>query len=378
MSRAVKVMAVALLVVVVALSFGSGYTLAGRNRPALDTGLELVAQAWDTIFNNYVGRDELDADTMSQAAIGGMLEALDDPYSSYLDAEVYQLGLSSLEGKIEGIGAEVSIRDKQLVIVAPLAGSPAAKAGIKAGDIVLEVDGSPTSEMSLVEAVLNIRGPKGTLVTLLVLHQGDTEPEAIEIVRAEIELPSVLSEMRGDVAYINITRFTERTDAELSRVLQSVGQEAAVGIILDLRSDPGGILEAAIDAASHFLKEGVAVKVMDSEGEITVHALKPKSVFTDLPMVVLVDSYTASASEVLAGALQDYARATVAGAKTYGKGSVNKLYRLEDGSGLYLTVAHWLTPNGRLIEGEGLSPDYELALEGEAAIEWAIDYLKGQ
>jgi len=120
MSRAVKVMAVVLLVVVVALSFGAGYTLAGRNRPALDTGLELVAQAWDTIFNNYVGRDELDADTMSQAAIGGMLEALDDPYSSYLDAEVYQLGLSSLEGKIEGIGAEVSIRDKQLVIVARL------------------------------------------------------------------------------------------------------------------------------------------------------------------------------------------------------------------------------------------------------------------
>jgi carboxyl-terminal processing protease len=335
-----------------------------------------VDEAWNIIFQDYVDRDKLDASKLSQAAIKGMVEALDDPYTSYLDAETYQLSLSSLEGKFEGIGAQVAIEDSQIIVIAPIVDSPADKVGIRAGDIILEIDGKPTAEMSLAEAVLFIRGPRGTSVKLLVLHQGETEPGEIEIVRAEIELTSVRFEMRQGIAYVNITYFSEGTDEELSPVLDSITSEAATGIILDLRSNPGGLLSAVVDVASHFLKEGVVVDVVDNQGNHTTIAVKPKQVTTDLPLVVLVDSYSASGSEVLAGALQDYGRATIAGTKTFGKGSVNVLHRLKDGSGLYITTARWLTPDGRLIEGEGIAPDYELEVEEEDAIQWAIDYLK--
>lgn len=376
MSKIVKIMVVILLLgVILTLSFGAGCFLATRTHP-LDQGLDSVVQAWSIILDNYVEPDKLDTSILSRAAIEGMVEALDDPYTSYLDAEAYQLGLSSFEGKIEGIGAQVAVKDEQLMIIAPIADSPAAEAGIRAGDVILAINGRPASEISLAEAVLIIRGPKGTSVSLLVLHQGETKPEEIEIVRAEIELPSVHFEMMGDIAYVNITHFSERTDEELSPVLQSIAQEAAIGIILDLRGNPGGLLETVVEVASHFLEEGVVVNVMDSQGKVTARVVKPMPVVMDLPLVILVDGYTASGGEVLAGAFQDYARATIAGTGTFGKGSVNQLYQLEDGSGLYITVARWLTPNGHLIEGEGLYPDYELELGGDDAIQWAVDYLK--
>jgi len=376
MSKAIKIMVITLFLgVILALSFGAGCALGVRTPPSPGQGLDVVEQAWNIIFHDYVDKEKLDTSTLSQAAIKGMVEALDDPYTSYLDAETYQLGLSSLEGKFEGIGAHVALREKQLMIIAPIAESPAAKAGIRAGDKILEINGRPTSEMSLAEAVLNIRGSKGTSVRLLILHQDETKPQEIEIVRAEIEVTSVRFEMRGDIAYINITHFSQRTNEELSPVLQSITQEAATGIILDLSSNPGGLLQEVVDVASHFLEEGVVVNVMDNQGRLTALRVK-NGVTTDLPLVVLVDSYSASGSEVLAGALQDYARATIVGTRTYGKGSVNTLHQLKDGSGLYITTARWLTPNGRLIEGEGIDPDYELELAGEDAILWAIDYLK--
>ncbi len=387
MSKKMKIMVITLLVVVsLALSFEAGYTLGIRPPPS--QGLDTVEEAWNVIFHDYVDQDRLDATTLSQGAIKGMVEAVDDPYTSYIDAETYQLGVSSLEGKIEGIGAYIGVKDEQLMIIAPIPDSPAAKAGIKAGDVILEIDGKPTAEMSVTEAVLSIRGPKGTSVKLRILHQGETGPEQlgikqwevmeeIEVVRAEIELPSVRFEMKGDIAYINITYFSERTNEELSSALQSITEEAATGIILDLRGNPGGLLDTVVDVASHFLKEGVVVNVVDSQGKQTALTVKPSRVVTDLPLIVLVDSFSASGSEVLAGALQDHARATIAGTTTYGKGSVNILRQLKDGSGLYITNSRWLTPNGRLIEGEGLSPDHELELKGVDAIQWAIDYLKG-
>ncbi len=378
MSKTVKIIAVILLLgVILALSFGAGCFTVTRTYSTSDPGLDSIAQAWSIIFDDYVERDKLDAGILSQAAIEGMLEALDDPHTSYLDAEAYHLSLSGLEGKYEGIGAHVAVRDEQIMIIAPIADSPAAKAGIRAGDVILAIDGKSASGMSIAEAVLKIRGSEGTSVSLLILHQGETEPEEIEVVRAEIELHSVYFEMEGDIAYISITHFTERTDEELSEVLQSMAQEAAMGIVLDLRSNPGGLLDTVVEVASHFLEEGVVVSVMDSEGNLTALNVEPTRVVTDLPVVVLVDSFSASGSEVLAGALQDYGRATIAGTKTFGKGSVNKFYLLEDGSGLYLTVARWLTPDGHLIEGEGLQPDYEIELDEEDAIQWAIDYLKG-
>jgi carboxyl-terminal processing protease len=374
MSKRIKIIAVSLLLAaIVAISFGAGCALGTRT--SAEQGLNIVEQAWNIIFQDYVDKDRLEASALTQGAIKGMVEALDDPYTAYMDAETYQLSLRSFEGKIEGIGASVATKDGKITIIAPIAGSPAEKAGIRAGDVILEIDGQSTSGMSLTEAVLHIQGPKGTPVTLSVLHQGETEPEVIEVVRAEIELPSVRFEMRGDIAYIDISYFSERTAEELYPVLESINQQA-VGIILDLRSNPGGLLETVIDVAGFFLKEGVVVDVVDNEGKHTASSVRPSEITTDLPLVVLVDGYSASGSEVLAGALQDYGRATIAGSKTYGKGSVDILRQLKDGSGLYITNARWLTPKGRLIEGEGLSPDYELELEGEDAIQWAIDFLK--
>jgi len=371
--RSKTVLIILLVAAIVAVSFGTGWVLGTRSSPRQSLGI--IGQAWDIIFQDYVDRDQLDAGVLAQGAIRGMVEALDDPYTAYLDADAYELSLKSIEGRFEGIGAYVAVEDEQIVIIAPIADSPADEAGIRAGDVILEIDGTSTSGMSLVEAVLKVQGPKGTVVTLLILHEGETEPELIEIVRAEIELPSIRFEMREDIAYINITHFSERTAGELSSVLEEVNQQAS-GIILDLRSNPGGLLEAVVDVAGFFLDKGVVIDVVDNEGNHITSSVKPGKIATDLPLVVLVDEYSASGSEVLAGALQDYGRATVAGAKTFGKGSVNVLLKLKDGSGLYITNARWLTPKGRLIEGEGLYPDYELELEGEDAIEWAIDYLK--
>ena len=264
------------------------------------------------------------------------------------------------------------------MIIAPIADSPADKAGIKAGDTILEINGEPVVDMSLAEAIIKIRGPKGTAVRLLILHEGETEPEEIEIIRARVELHSVRFEMKEDIAHINVTQFSERTKEELFPSLQSLAEKKARGIILDLRHNPGGLLESVVDVASYFLHDGTVVDIIDNQGNMTTLQVKTSALTTDLPMVVLVDNASASGSEVLAGALQDHGRATIAGTKTYGKGSVNILHRLDDGSGLYITTARWFTPHGHLIEGEGIAPDHELELTGEDAIQWAVDYLKSK
>jgi len=323
MSKSTKIMISLLLVAVLAVSFGAGYELGGRTYSGTGDGLGIIKQAWGIIFTDYVDRDKLDAGAMSRAAIEGMVETLDDPYTSYLDIESYQMGMTSLEGEFNGIGAYVTITDEQLTVIAPIAGSPAEEAGIRAGDLILEINGVSTKEMSIAEAVLEIRGPRGTSVKLLILHEDETEPQEIEIVRSTVEVPSVRFEMREDIAYIHITQFSGRTDGELIPVLQSAIENEASGIILDLRHNPGGLLDVVIDIASHFISEGTVVKVLSNQEELKDYQVESVKIKTDLPMVVLVDRFSASGSEVLAGALQDYGRATIAGEKTYGKGSVH-------------------------------------------------------
>ena len=378
MSNHMKYALIALtFIAIIALSFGIGYNL-GRAPAGGEGGLGVVEEAWNIIFRDYVDRDRLEPQELSKGAIEGMIEVLDDPYTSYLDEETYEIGLSGLEGEIEGIGAQVGMREERLTIISPIPDSPAAQAGLRAEDIVLEINGESTVDMSMVEAVLKIRGPKGTTVALLIQHRDEAEPVLIEIVRATIELPSVIMEMMGDMAHLRITHFSRRTAEEIQATLAEIDNANAKGIILDMRGNPGGMLETVIEVASYFLKDGVVVKVVGSHGEEQSLEVETGEMVNELPVVVLVNGYSASGSEVLAGALQDHGRATVAGSQTFGKGSVNISRELQDGSGLYITIARWLTPNGRLIEGEGIKPDIELELEGEEAIQWAIDFLNKQ
>jgi carboxyl-terminal processing protease len=408
MSNTPKLLLVMVAIIIFAVAFGIGFTV-GQSGPA-ETGvpdsvveawdvivadytrrniidddtlsrediekLDVIGQVWSVILTGFVDRDTVNTDNLSRAAIDGMIGALDDPYTSYIEREHYQLGVSNLEGEFDGIGAYVSVDEEgQLIIIAPIAGSPADEAGIRAGDVILAVDGESVENLSLGEIIIKIRGSKGTPVTLLVLHDDESEPVEIEIIRSTVEIPSVHFEMQDTVACISITQFTERTDDELTDVLKDLDEDVTTGIILDLRGNSGGPLAAVILVTSHFLDDGIVTSMMDNHGELTEYTVQNIKPRTDLPIVVLVDNASASGSEVLAGALQDYDRAVIAGTTTFGKGSVNILQELADGSGIYITIGRWLTPDGRLIEGQGIEPDIELELTGDDAVIWAIDYL---
>lgn len=377
-----------LVVVLIILSFGAGFAysqLLTGAAPELPAEFNALGEAWELLSEDYVNKDALDPEELSRGAIEGMLEALGDPYTSYLES--YQVAWSDLEGSFEGIGAIVSMEDGELTVVSPIAGGPAERQGVRSGDKILEVDGEPTSEMNLMEAVLKVRGDKGTTVTLLILHQGETTPVAIEIVREEIKLDSVYLDMLpDDIAHIQITHFAERTPVELTSALNSALQSDAWGIILDLRGNPGGLLDVVVDVANEFLDGGIILYAADGEGDIIEDfPASSGGLATDLPLIVLVDGGSASGSEVLAGALQDHERATLIGTITYGKGSVNILHELSDGSALYVTTARWLTPDLHLIEGVGLTPDIEVEITAEdiasgqdPQLESAIEYLQAQ
>lgn len=345
--------------------------------PSNGLNANLINEARGVIYDNYVEPSILNDKQLTEGAIKGMVDAIKDPYTAYLTKEQADMSSSDFHGQFEGIGASVGVDENdRVIIIAPFDGSPADKAGIKPGDLILEVDGKSMLGLNPTDAVLLIRGPKGTSVKLTVLHKDGTEPVTIDIVRAEIKMESVRLEMKGDIAVIRIIQFTERTDSELKPLLQTISQNGAKGIIIDLRNNPGGILDTVVDNASHFLSAGAVVHVVDRDGNKTtssVTSVSPK--ILDLPMVVLVNQYSASGSEVLSGALQDYRRALIAGVTTYGKGSVNILTRLSDGSAIYITIARWATPNGNLIEKKGIQPDQVLDFAKVDGIQWAIDYL---
>lgn len=345
--------------------------------PESDVYLNRVNEAWSVITEHYVGRDDIDPDALSQAVIRAMIEQIDDPYGAFLDPDEREISLGSSAGRISGIGATVSNRDDKLIIVEPHRGMPAQLAGIRAGDEVVAVDGLLVSEMSYIEAILKVRGPEGTSVTLRVLHKGDTETVEITVIRAQVEIPSVIWEMETDtIAYLRISRFTQRTGGELVDALREIRRSDAESIILDLQNNPGGIVSSVVDTASRFHRDGIVLIVEEKDGQRTELPAVAGNRVTDLPLIVLVNEFTASGGEVLAGYLQYYDRAKVAGNTTFGKGSVNRLYPLRDGSGLYVSVSRWLTAGLEHIEGQGVTPDIMLDLDHEEAITWAVDYLR--
>lgn len=379
---------IVLVVLLIVLSFGAGFGYSQAlllRAPDVPEEFNALLDVWWNLEQYYVNKEALDPDELSKGAIEGLLEALGDPYTSYFES--YDLALSDLEGSFEGIGAILTMEDGELTVVSPIASGPAERQGVRAGDKILEVAGEPTSGMSLMEAVSRIRGTKGTTVALLILHQGDTTPVEIEIVREEIELDSVYQDMLpDDVAHIQITYFSARTPDELTAALKQARQNEALGIILDLRGNPGGYLHIVVDVASEFLDGGIVYYEADGAGYIIEQqAASSGGLATDLPLAVLIDGGSASGSEVLAGALRDHKRAPLIGTKTYGKGSVNILRGLSDGSALYVTTAYWLTPNHCLIEGVGITPDFEVDITAEdiasgrdPQLERAIEYIKAQ
>jgi len=346
--------------------------------------LDIVEEVWEIIHDEYVDSDQLDDQELAEAAIRGIINALDDPYTSYLGSGETAISSSELDGEFSGIGAILSVKDGQLTVVAPIADSPAEEAGMKPDDVILEVDGEPTSEMSLIEAVLKIRGEKGTVVKLLVLHLGADAPVEIEITRDEIDVPSVRWEMLSDgIAHITITNFSTRTGDEFESALEEAEDQEVTGIVLDLRGNPGGLVSAAVDVVSQFADDGLVVYALDNKGEKDEWEVISGGLALDIPLVVLVNAYSASASEVVAGALQDHEKGTVVGTTTYGKGKMNLVNDLSNGGSLYVTFARWFTPNGRQIDGKGITPDIEavntpedIENDRDHQLERAIEYLK--
>jgi carboxyl-terminal processing protease len=338
------------------LAFGAGM-LACSPSSNNSERFPLLSEAKEILQSSYVEPDRLDDTELERGAIRGMLQALDDPYTAYLDPDGYKRELESLEGKFEGIGAYVTMRDGALVVISPIPDTPAERGGILPGDRIIEVDGEPIAELNLNEAILRIRGPKGTQVELLILHEGDTEAVTIIITRAEVPVVTVEHHMEGEMGYIHVFHFTRRTPEEFREALSAVITEGAQGLVLDLRNNPGGLLTAVVDMADELLDDGLVLFEMDNQGRRREWFSHDGGLATELPVVVLVNRFSASGSEVLSGALQDRGRATIMGEVTFGKGSVNTIHQLRDGSALYLTSARWLTPLGRPIEGKGLTPD---------------------
>lgn len=370
----------------VALTSGCSFIdkTTSNKTPSLSSGVQkdlppefnILVEVYRMLQEDYVDKGKLDPKKLSQGAARGMMQALDDPHTLYVDPEGHKLEMAALEGKFQGIGAVITIKDQILTVIAPIAGSPAENAGIVSGDKILKINDDPTSEMTLIQATLKIRGPTGTPVRLLVLHQDASEPVEIEITRAEIKLDSVVAEMKDGIAYIRITQFLKSTGNDLRDALKDAIKKGAKGVILDLRDNPGGLLDASVDVVSQFLARGIVVDAVDDDGKHNQLRVKPGGVATNIPLVVLVNGGSASASEIVAGALQDYGRAKLAGSKTFGKGSVQVVRELEDGSSVHITKAEWFTPNGRPINGTGLTPDFALELKGEDMVKWAIDYLE--
>jgi carboxyl-terminal processing protease len=320
---------------------------------------------WETLAElerDYYQQQKLDPDKLAAAAAKGMVDSLGDPYTSLSSAEQSDLLTAQLRGSFEGIGVELDRRDGQLTVIAPLAGSPAERAGIRAHDVVAAVDGTPVSGLNMDAVSARIRGQRGTSVTLGLLRDGT--PLDVVVVRETIRIESVRSRLLpGEplLAYVRISTFSEPTAQQLRDQLNALIGQGARGVVLDLRGNPGGYLTSAVDVASTFFKDGVVLYAERADGSRKVYRTAGPVLAPDLPVAVLVDGGSASAAEIVAGALRDNQRGVLVGQKTFGKGTVQELHTLSNDARLRITVAQWLTPNGHALQGIGLEPDVAAA-----------------
>ncbi|MBI2355814.1 MAG: S41 family peptidase [Candidatus Doudnabacteria bacterium] len=373
------------VLVLLALFFAFGYAVAGKridfkpasisiNRGSVPTSADysLLWETLDTLNKKFI-EQPLDQQKLLYGAVSGLVNAAGDPYTVFLNPEDSKKFAEELKGSFDGIGAELGIKDDQLVIIAPLEDTPASKAGLLAGDMILAINNEPTSGITIDQAVSKIRGPAGTEVTLTILHPGKKAPQEIKITRSRIEIKSVKFETKETdgpdaaagagkkLGIIKLNRFGEDTKGAFDHVVDILLSGNYSGLVLDLRNNPGGFLETSIQIASNWVAQGkTVVSEVNYEGKEKAYPASGLARLKDLETIVLVNAGSASASEILAGALQDYKLATLVGEKTFGKGSVQEVLELKGDSSLKVTIAKWLTPKGRDINKNGLEPDIKI------------------
>ncbi len=360
------------------------------NKESADTKLDfgLFWKVWDLLKEKYVDRDSLDARKLLYGAINGMLSASGDPYTTFFDPEETKEFEEEISGSFEGIGAEMGMKDKVLTIIAPLEGMPAEKAGLLSGDRVLKINGESTDGVSLDAAVKKIRGKKGTEVTLTIFREGEEEMRDVKVVRDTINVKSVRYEAKGSgIAYLRVSRFGDDTMKEFRLAAKAMLEQKPKGIIIDLRSNPGGLLESAIDMAGWFLpKNSVAVIEENARKDRKELRTDGAGEFQNIPIVILLNEGSASASEILAGALNDNRgdEVTLLGETSFGKGSVQELMPASKTTKVKITVARWLTPKGNQINEVGIAPEVkveitreDIAAKRDPQLDRAVEILQG-
>lgn len=341
-----------------------GTLLAGDVQPDPNADLKEFWRVWDLLDEKFAmasSTDLLSPEAKVAGAIEGLVRAYGDPYTTYFPPKEAEAFNEDISGNFSGVGMEVGMRDNVLTIIAPLSGTPAEKAGLLAGDKLIAINGSSTEGMGVDEAVRHIRGEEGTVVTLSIFRAGMTEPKEYQVTRAQIEVPTVKTEKRGDTFIISLYSFNALAEMKMQQALRDYVSSGATKLVLDLRGNPGGYLQGAVSIASYFMPAGKVVlrESFGDEREEEIYRSRGATLkqFAPKEMVVLIDGGSASASEILAGALQEQGYATLVGASSFGKGSVQELVNLPSGSSLKVTIARWLTPNGRSISNGGLTPD---------------------
>jgi len=348
------------------------------------TDMSLFWQVWDEIEANFLFKDKIDPDKMRDGAIIGMVAALGDPYTSYLPKKENQESKIELKGQFEGVGMQLGYIDGKLAVIAPIEDTPAYRAGVKAGDIIAAIDGQDSLKIPLPEAVDKIRGPKGTKVVLTLIREGREKPFEVEIIRDTITVPSVtlkfIKTQGKTIAHLKLMRFGDLTNSQwqsaVDKIIIKQNQDPAnfAGIILDLRNNPGGYLNGAVYIASEFLDRGVVVVEEGTGGVKKSDQVNRQGRLINQPLVVLVNKGSASASEIVAGALRDHRRAVLVGETTFGKGTIQQARDLGNGAGLHITVAKWLTPNGTWVHETGLEPQVVVEADKDLDME-ALDEL---